>query len=706
MKTINLTGLALLLALTLVIAPAAAAAAAPPTVVLDGDMVQFRQPPYTANGRLMIEARALLVKDGMSVVWDGDASTLSAFRPGSEITLKVGSRQAAAGGAQRTLETAAFMRDGSVFVALEDLVALLGKQVVVSAGGNQHYVTSSLVDRVGKLLNDPNLVYEGPTAGGYRAGEGKLLLGGRVVYEGRFSAGALQGYGKLYLDGKLTVEGGFRNNLPHGVADYYWPTGEVYKGEFADGRMTGEGSLYRGSHLLYSGNWLNGSRNGFGKIYNSAGLAYDGELLNDVRHGFGTLYNGANKQFQGDWVDGRMEGEGLLFNNAGVLSYTGSFMDNKKHGTGADVTVGMMEWIEDSDTNVITSEQHETVRMQYGTFVNGKRISNTEEMLYIGEKDSSKVPNGTGMLRRSLGSMNSRSGVLTNSETVYVGVVRDGAMHGKGIEFLGGSPVFEGSFEANKRNGYGREFTSGELRMTIKEILAGDIAPGAYISGVLQYDGEWRDGKRHGAGKLYEYAGDVSEYTGTGSVVITEGQFAAGQLRRNASYSVYKYTGALINGQMTGIGRLYKLEPSATGGYFAQSGSIHYDGPFVDGKKHGEFGLMYYDNGRRMYEGSFVHDKRHGEGTLYSSASNAREYVGEFRDDMKHGEGTLYNNGVRVYEGSFVNDMKDGYGVLYEGGIKVYEGSFKQNMKHGYGRYYQNNRLVYEGEYINDVRAN
>ena len=705
MRTISLTGLALVLLLASAIAPTSAAA--PPTVVLDGEMVQFAKEPYNANGRLLVEARALLAQDGMSIMWNGDASTLSAQRQGIAITLKVDTREAVVNGEKRTLSTPVVMRGGSVYAALDDLAALLGKHAAVSFSGSQHYVTSTLVDRIGKLLSNPNMVYEGGTAGGYRAGEGKLTLNGRVVYEGRFSAGALQGYGKLYLDGKLVVAGGFRNNLPHGVADYYWPTGELYRGEFTDGRMTGEGELYRGSQLLYSGSWLDGKRNGLGKVYNSAGLSYDGELRNDIRHGFGTLYNGANKQFQGDWVDGIMQDTGLLFDQKGVLAYTGSFVDNKKHGAGADVTVSTMNWYTESDTNVITTERQETVAMNYGVFVDGKRISNTEVTMYIGETDAeTKVPNGKGRLLRSTGTTNSRSGVLVTSETLYVGVMRDGAKHGKGIEFIDNKPVYEGSFEANKRSGHGREYEVGELNKGIREILLDAIEPGQYISGVVQYDGEWRDGKRHGAGKLYEYAGNVSEYTGTGSVVITDGQFAAGQLRKNAPYDVYKYTGALVNGQMTGIGKIYKLQPSASGGYFAQSGSVHYDGPVINGKKHGQFGLLYYDNGRRMYEGSFLNDKRHGEGILYNSTSNARAYVGQFKDDMKHGEGILYNNGVRVYEGSFVNDMKDGYGVLYEGGIKVYEGVFKQDKKHGYGRLYLSNRLIYEGEFDNDVRVN
>jgi hypothetical protein len=103
------------------------------------------------------------------------------------------------------------------------------------------------------------------------------------------------------------------------------------------------------------------------------------------------------------------------------------------------------------------------------------------------------------------------------------------------------------------------------------------------------YDGEWKDGKRHGQGKL--------EYTNGGM-----------------------YDGEFKDGTEHGWGKL-------------EYANDMYDGEFKDGKRHGR-GKLEYANGD-MYDGEFKDGKRHGRGTLGQSEW---VYEGWWHEDERCGK--------------------------------------------------------------------
>lgn len=129
------------------------------------------------------------------------------------------------------------------------------------------------------------------------------------------------------------------------------------------------------------------------------------------------------------------------------------------------------------------------------------------------------------------------------------------------------------------------------------------------------YEGNAKDGIRHGKGRIYYADG-----------MIFEGRFD--------------------EGVMYGPGVLWY-----------KNGKLCFEGDYKDDKFEGHgilyngliggmnSGFDYQDFGKTgncwvKYEGDFVQDKKNGTGTLY--LQNGERYFGEFKDDKVHGKGTFY----------------------------------------------------------------
>ncbi len=613
---------------------------------------------YMLNGKLYVGVRSLMEADGLTLVWNKNNNTLQANRSDYRLVLTLNSVKATVNNKMTTLSVKVTMKDGSIFLAADDLALVLDKQISTSFNSGKVYFKSSLKDTIHKALNETKskYTYEGKLVDNKRSGIGNLFKNGQLIYEGEFANNNLQGYGKLYLNGSLAVEGGFRSNNPHGHAIYYMSNGEVYDGDFLNGRMTGLGKLYRGKTLLYEGDWLDGKMSGVGEVYDALGrLTYAGDIKSNIRDGYGIQYSNGKKTYQGYWHKGLMQGQGALFDERGEITFIGSFVNNVKDGYGTAVSFRMTPWISNGPNNTVITEQLETAVMDPGEYKSDKLIASTGDSIwYTGQFNTDKLPDGLGKFYRSTSTFTSQSGILTDVELFYSGAVKEGKMHGLGKAYKDGRLIYDGEFSGDKRQGKGKE----------------------YENGLLVYYGDWKNERRSGNGKLYEYVANISEFTGRGTVIIKEGEFQLGQLR--TTKAVYKYIGRIVNGAITGSGNLYLLDPASTISYFAQSGPSAYYGDFVDGLRQGE-GIIYNMNLTKQFEGSYV-------------------------DDLREGAGKEYTNGMITYNGYYLKDMRDGFGLLYENSRLVYEGFFKENKKHGYGKEYKNGILIFEGDFINDAQ--
>ncbi len=181
---------------------------------------------------------------------------------------------------------------------------------------------------------------------------------------------------------------------------------------------------------------------------------------------------------------------------------------------------------------------------------------------------------------------------------------------------------------------------------------------------VFTYEGEWNaKGQKHGQGTLYFTAGESalannSYYRGS----FVDGEISGLGLRVWPDGS--KYEGELQNGEMHGNGKWTKDDQTYTGNFSCnrrhgngnyscstesysgnwlnhkyhgedsqwESGNTKYRGGFVDGKFHGDSGLMTDTSCHSSYRGCFVGGSREGAG-MESCLVSGFTYSGEWRSD-------------------------------------------------------------------------
>lgn len=241
----------------------------------------------------------------------------------------------------------------------------------------------------------------------------------------------------------------------------------------------------------------------------------------------------------------------------------------------------------------------------------------------------------------------------------------------------------------------------------------------------IEYEGEWKNGLKHGKGKFYWRNGDMYEggwenglkhgkgtltsvgliYTGTWVNDCREGKFTTKLPFRNEKVTqIYEndklieeviktkldsnliketinlkdgslYIGEVKNNKPNGIGILYPNKDNY---------KIYYSGTFRNGKLNGN-GICELENYR--YEGQFKNGKITGLGIMKHKEHNGQT-IGYFKNGFPHGFSRLSNviSGITIIEGIY-------NGVSFKGNTKIiyedkreYYGKVKRYYAHGKGR--------------------
>jgi hypothetical protein len=169
-----------------------------------------------------------------------------------------------------------------------------------------------------------------------------------------------------------------------------------------------------------------------------------------------------------------------------------------------------------------------------------------------------------------------------------------------------------------------------------------------------RYEGEMKDGKRHGKGKMDfangdKYIGDWFDgnRTGQGVYIHANGDRYEGQFKDDKKHGKGKldfangdkYTGDRVDGNRTGRGVLTWPDGD------------RYEGEWKDGNQTGQ-GVFTWRDGNR-YEGQFKDDKKHGKGTFVWAAEpdgKSDKYTGDWIDDKRTGQGVYIHASGNRYE--------------------------------------------------------
>jgi hypothetical protein len=198
-------------------------------------------------------------------------------------------------------------------------------------------------------------------------------------------------------------------------------------------------------------------------------------------------------------------------------------------------------------------------------------------------------------------------------------------------------------------------------------------------NGCWVYEGNFKDGKLNGQGKII---------TKNGS--IYEGQFKDNNLNGQGKIIDIEYNGCwvyegefkdnLLNGQ---------------GKIISKNGCWVYEGEFKDNLLNGQ-GKIISKNGCWVYEGEFKDNLLNGQGKIISK--NGVIYEGEFKDNKLNDQGNITTNGI-IKCGEFKFGKLNGQGkIISKNGCWVYEGEFKDNLLNGQGKIISKNGSV-KGEF-------
>jgi hypothetical protein len=224
--------------------------------------------------------------------------------------------------------------------------------------------------------------------------------------------------------------------------------------------------------------------------------------------------------------------------------------------------------------------------------------------------------------------------------SVYVGAMRGVQLHGKG-QYTSKAFKYEGEFKDGLKHGTGAyAWDNGD-----------------------RYEGGFSEDRPDGRGKYWfangdSYEGEVKAgvIAGRGTYVTKagdriEGSFAGGRANGAGIYrfaSGDRYEGEMADGRPQGKGR-----------YFAKNGD-RIEGLFADGRAQGK-GTYHFSNGDR-YEGDLQGGALTGAGAyLYASG---QKYEGEVANGRPQGKGSFWFADGSRFEGVFDNGLAKAKGVL------------------------------------------
>ena len=216
----------------------------------------------------------------------------------------------------------------------------------------------------------------------------------------------------------------------------------------------------------------------------------------------------------------------------------------------------------------------------------------------------------------------------------YIGYLKDGKFHNKGVYRCSNGLIYEGRFEDGN-------YTDGKM---------------TYPNGDI-YIGHWENNMPHGKGEL-KFT-DGSYYDGDWKSGSYHG---CGVFKTN----VYKYVGKFRNGLKHGLGQL------------TYSNGDVYTGYWIDDEIYNV--QVTYANGH-VYSGELENNKRNGFG--YYDCKNGYAYLGCWEDGKREVYGKEKCDGY-TYVGQFYNDLKYGIG-RYSNNDETFFGCFRNGKKNGFG---------------------
>ena len=480
-----------------------------------------------------------------------------------------------------------------------------GKGVLYRQKNKIKYIGEFFEDQYdgnGKLIEENGDYYIGQFIGGYKFGEGKEFnKNNELIYEGSFAYGKYEGSGKKIInkDKNWYFYGQFEDGKMKGKGQIFIKNKIIFEGEFDNNQMVGNGKYFYLNGQYYIGQLKDYKREGKGTIFNEDNtIEYEGEFIADKKNGKGKYYIKDGSYYIGEFKDDEMDGKGKIYDKEGNILFDGCFLKGLKEGEG---TVTMKDY------------------SFFGKFKDDKFDGEGLMIYEDGDEYEGEFKNG----------VKDGKGKFSSKDYIYEGTYLNNKKHGQGIIYKKDdidkkNPIYNGNFVNDVYEG------KGKLKLKTKD------------EDDLYYEGEFKNGKKHGEGKIFD------------------------------KYNKIIYDGHFVDDEYEGENEKHLFED---GGYYL--------GQFKNGKCHGK-GVIYDENNEVVYEGDFINGKEDGFGTLYFSLEEIDNkkcyYIGQFKNGEYNGKGDIYlvEGNIKLLEGNYVNGKLNGKARIFYGDKAFKEIEFEE----------------------------
>lgn len=376
----------------------------------------------------------------------------------------------------------------------------------------------------------------------------------------------------------------------------YCANGNRYEGIFQNGCIV-SGTLYYKDGDKYVGTFdERGYAHGDGEVYYQNGNRYKGQFQHGKEHGEGTFYCVNGDRYEGIFQNNHIVSGTLYYNDGG--KYVGTFDGQwRRHGDGIIYCVfGLTKrgrFVEDKPDGVFVYDYQFLKIKCKAQFNDGEQVSAPVFYDYDGNP------------------IDTESICFNNSISSYVGEIKDGKRHGKGMIWMNDGRIFVGEFENDTVHGNGMMYHKN-----------GNRHVGKWNHGVP--DGRCVQYYTNGTKSLVEYR-NGEEIHLAGPIKADE-DFPEGKDAAKSKASSSKTNKPTANKTQT-----TSLAKPISQSSEKKSKKNKYDiveavatfeypeGKYVGKRyygKRGGFGTMYYHDGS-YHEGCWKNDNLHGEGKMY-----------------------------------------------------------------------------------------
>ena len=531
-------------------------------------------------------------------------------------------------------------------------------------------------------------------------------------------------------------------------------------GYFVDNRPSIKGMIFdQNYNLNYSGDFRDGKMEGFGQM-----------IYSENEHGQPTKY------YYGEMKGDTPEGRGYEYVNKKL--WDGFFKNGIKHGIGlrsydnSDVkelveyvndTIKKVIKLKDEDIEKINKTKHEERFKVYNQIYQKylkEQIEEEQEDISDDDVDNYKICELDSPIEESEEEKKDREYMEKVDELkqkdpfmfeqIFELIPREGEKrenfeyldYGNGKKYIGqtlnhvpegrgayynGELYFIGFYEKGKPNGFFKIFNKDKVLLrkgfTNKNYNIYNGSEYYQISGEM-YKGDFKNGKKHGAGTMFYdngtfWIGTFKDGNPVGEgilyfnqgVLVTKHDFNCGgsvpEINDRIGYTeenipfkreIYSIPNSVTFFETYSkeypevIEKIKKLLPARilinndiSWGYLTFAGNITYIGQ-IKGKAiaHGRGAFIYPREKNKYYLGFVEYNYLKGEGTFYNSDWTV-SFTGEFEKNKRNGFGRDYDSEGNVFHGMYRNDKEEGLGVMMYKNGEQYLGNYQDGKRHGIG---------------------